>query len=269
MSIHPLTNRLLQFLRLLKPHRYIYFAEFLIGYFTVVPTAAFIADADMLLLIFISFNVLLYSGLYIVNDLIDLPRDRQHPVKKNRPIASGEIQPRTALVIAMLFILFGLLLGGWIAPAIIYFELSFLIVNLLYSTILKRIPYLDILGNAITHPLRVVFAICVFGQLKTQHWPIIVGIYIISVMLCSLKRYKELVEGGGRFRLSLRRYSRKWLIYLMVSCYPILFSLLFFARSKFVLFVVAGGTFLCLSLFLGYMTSKEPVKRMVDHILAS
>jgi 4-hydroxybenzoate polyprenyltransferase len=254
---------------LLKPQRYIHFTEFIIGYFAVVPTVAFVADAEKLLLIFVSFNVLLYSGLYIVNDLIDLPRDRQHPVKKNRPIAYGAIQPTVALVIAVLLILFGLLLGGWITPVIIYFELSFLIVNLLYSTILKRIPYLDVLGNAITHPLRVVFAICVFGQLETGHWIIIVGIFIMSVTLCSLKRYKELVEGGGRFRLSLRKYSRKWLFYLMVFCYPIMFSLLFFASSKFVLSVTAGGIFLCLTLFLGYITSVEPVKKIVDHILAS
>ncbi|MEA3310884.1 MAG: hypothetical protein U9Q76_01560, partial [candidate division WOR-3 bacterium] len=54
-------------------------------------------------------------------------------------------------------------------------------------------------------------------------------------------------------QMSIRHYSG------VKDCFP------FSASSKFVLSVMAGGTFLCLSLFLGYMTSKEPVKKMVDH----
>jgi len=49
------------------------------------------------------------SGAYFLNDLVDAPRDRLHPVKKNRAIASGEVRPVTAIIIAVILISFSII----------------------------------------------------------------------------------------------------------------------------------------------------------------
>src|SRR3990167_5111556 len=66
-----------------------------------------------LILLYLSFNLLLYTGLYMLNDVADLKQDRQHPLKRNRPIASGRMSLRTALPLSVMLIAAGLF-TGWL-----------------------------------------------------------------------------------------------------------------------------------------------------------
>jgi decaprenyl-phosphate phosphoribosyltransferase len=78
------------------------------------------------------------SAVYLVNDVFDRQADRQHPVKQNRPIASGEVSVATALVVAVALvagaIAISIWLGGWF-PAIL---IAYIGLVLLYSAVLNR-----------------------------------------------------------------------------------------------------------------------------------
>jgi 4-hydroxybenzoate polyprenyltransferase len=98
---------------------------------------------------------LISSAVYIFNDLLDVQADRQHPVKKNRPIASGSLPVPVAVVMGMLLAL-GALAGGYFLAwqfaltLLVYFALM-----LAYSKWLKHIPILDVLILAAGFVLRV------------------------------------------------------------------------------------------------------------------
>ena len=112
-----------------------------------------------LLILFAGFCAL-SSAVYIINDLADRPADRQHPVKRNRPIASGAVTPVWAVAGAALLILMAVgimvglerlvssLLGVWVVGAI------YLAINVAYSMRLKRIALVDVVLVATGYVLR-------------------------------------------------------------------------------------------------------------------
>jgi len=98
---------------------------------------------------------LVSSAVYLINDIIDAPRDRRHPFKKNRPIAAGGLPVRTALLVALFFLVCGL--GGafllntyFFFPVLVYFLLQ-----ILYSFWLREVIILDALAIAFGFILRV------------------------------------------------------------------------------------------------------------------
>jgi 4-hydroxybenzoate polyprenyltransferase len=98
---------------------------------------------------------LLSSVVYIVNDLTDIEADRQHPKKRNRPLPSGKLSVRVAVIAAVI-----LLLAALPAAFLMSFEfgllaLGYLLLNMAYSKWLKHIPILDVLVLASFYVLRV------------------------------------------------------------------------------------------------------------------
>ena len=78
-----------------------------------------IYELDLLwqgLLVFVAFS-LCASSAYLLNDLLDLPSDRHHPRKRNRPFASGQVPLLHGLALAPLLLLAGLVLGALLEPA--------------------------------------------------------------------------------------------------------------------------------------------------------
>jgi len=265
-GLHQFTIHLSHFLRLTKAPRSVTFLDFVVGYLVALPVADYVLHLPMLIAIFVAFAILLYSGLYILNDLIDLREDRRHPIRRERLVASGRIHPASAGTIAILLIVLGLALGYLISPVVLVFETVFIFINLLYSIVLKRIPFLDLFGNTITHPMRTIFAICVFGQLEPRHWPIISGISIIWLLFTAQKRYKELIEESSASSGPLRRYSRGGLLALMISGCPVLLSLIFFADSGRDVALIATGSVIYLIVLIGFAPSKGRVRRLLDYI---
>ena len=95
---------------------------------------------------FISF-CLISSAVYIINDICDSDNDKTHPTKKNRPIANGEIDKKTAIIIAILLVLFTTVTTIFSCGADfvgIFCVFTYLILNILYSLYLKNIPIVDI-----------------------------------------------------------------------------------------------------------------------------
>lgn len=95
------------------------------------------------------------SAVYIFNDLLDVEADRQHPLKKNRPIASGSLPISAALVAGVILSLSAITLGYLLAWQFALTVLAYFAMILAYSKWLKHVPILDVLILAAGFVLRV------------------------------------------------------------------------------------------------------------------
>ena len=148
------------------------------------------------------------SAVYLVNDVIDREADRSHPIKKNRAIASGEVSVATALVVAVVLVTaaaaVSVWLGGWFQAVLA----AYVFLVLLYSALLKRVVFLDVLVVAAGFVLRVVGG-AVAIDVPVSHW-ILVVTYLLALYLAMGKRRSELVLLGaeaGNHRVVLGHYT--------------------------------------------------------------
>ena len=148
------------------------------------------------------------AAVYLVNDVVDVERDRRHPVKRNRPIASGALPERHAFVLAVLATVFAVGAGVAIRePLLVLTIVVYLGESFLYSFWLKHVPFVEMVLVATGFLLRVL------GGAAATHVPL----SIWFLLVCSLgalgvaiaKRYTELTSLGGdalRHRPVMRWY---------------------------------------------------------------
>lgn len=113
---------------------------------------------------------LISSSVYIINDLLDIQADRQHPVKRNRPIASGKLPIPVAIVAAVVFVVTSLTLAYLLTPALAIIILLYFVMNLAYSKWLKHVPMLDVLIIAAGFVLRVGAGVVVINVERFSPW---------------------------------------------------------------------------------------------------
>ncbi len=95
------------------------------------------------------------SATYIINDTVDAPKDRLHPIKKNRPIASGLISERLAVFYAALFFLLSLSIAFFASEYLFYMIVGYLALQIMYSFYLKNFIIIDALTVSLGFILRV------------------------------------------------------------------------------------------------------------------
>ena len=98
---------------------------------------------------------LISSAVYLFNDIADVEADRNHPEKKFRPIASGQLPVNVAWAAALLLTVIAIPLGYLLSPSFTLILMTYLVLNLLYSRWLKHVPILDVLIIAFGFVLRV------------------------------------------------------------------------------------------------------------------
>jgi len=148
------------------------------------------------------------SAVYLVNDVLDRDADRRHPNKCNRPIAAGEISVGAALtaavVLATAAMVAAFVLGGWF-PAVLG---SYILLVVLYSAVLKRVVFIDVLVLAAGFVLRVVGG-AVAIHVPVSRWLLLCA-YLLALYLALGKRRSELAllgEGAETHREVLGRYT--------------------------------------------------------------
>jgi len=148
------------------------------------------------------------SMTYLVNDVIDRTQDREHPVKRNRPIASGRISPVRALGVAV-FLLAGALYLSTLLPLAFVGALgSYVLLTLLYSLFLKQAVFVDVLVLAAGFVLRVVGGAAAIDVMVSR-W-ILLCAFLLALYLALGKRRSELVLLGveaGEHRAVLGQYT--------------------------------------------------------------
>ena len=167
----------------------------------------------LLLIGFVAFSFVA-SSIYIINDYKDIADDRKHPVKRNRPLASGKVKKPVALVICILLFLAGNLLA-WLANPEGLFNIILVIyfaVNLAYSFGLKNIAILDILLLSMGFVFRVK-AGATIAHVDTSEWLIIMT-FLLALFMAIGKRRDDLVlkdATGSDMRKSMSGYNLEFL----------------------------------------------------------
>jgi 4-hydroxybenzoate polyprenyltransferase len=152
----------------------------------------------------------LASGVvYLINDLVDLPRDRLHPVKRLRPLAAGTLSPRRAVAAAC--VLGAATLAGSFALDLRFglIVLTYVASNLLYSFWLKHVPIIDVLVVASGFVLRVGAGVVLLTVERFSPW-LYVCMTLLALFLGFGKRRAELVllaDGANDHRRVLDGYT--------------------------------------------------------------
>lgn len=152
------------------------------------------------------------AATYVFNDLRDVEYDRQHPVRRNRPLASGEVDPATAKRLALTLAAGALLAALLLGKATLLCLLLYLAINVAYSSGLKHVPLLDVCCIAMGYVLRVLAGIYVLGDMPTA-W-ITLCTFFLALFLGFSKRRSELVTATVPHEDSrpvLRGYQRDML----------------------------------------------------------
>jgi len=160
---------------------------------------------------FISFN-LASSATYILNDLFDVQRDRSHPVKKFRPIASGALPPLVAIIELVFISCLSLALAAGINHLFLLMIIGYLVLQFSYSAGLKNFPIIDILIIATGFIMRVYAGAFVINA-HLSVW-FLLCVVSVALFLASGKRRAELnvlKDATGVTRYSLIRYPRELL----------------------------------------------------------
>jgi len=155
---------------------------------------------------------LLSSTSYLLNDIIDYPYDIKHPVKKNRPIASGKISIQHATFLVFFLTVISLLTSLFVSLPFFFLSLLFILLHFFYSLYLKKFPTFDIFSISFSFMIRAYAGEVVTGF----HIPIwlTLTIFFISLFMATIKRHAELVNHGRETRESLYRYKEHYLDFL-------------------------------------------------------
>ncbi len=141
------------------------------------------------------------SAIYIINDISDVEADRVHPIKKNRPIASGTVSIGKALIVLSVLLILDILLVFRMDPKFVIIISAYFVLNVAYSFKLKEVLLLDVFIIAAGFMLRVVggaYAI----DVRVSSWLVLCSLFI-SLFLGFAKRRGELQQAltsGGEIR---------------------------------------------------------------------
>lgn len=151
-------------------------------------------DVNLLITVlwaFISFS-LCASAVYILNDLIDIETDREHPTKKKRPLASGLMSVKTAAVLIFLLLLTSVFISiKMLSAAFLIILIIYMISTTAYSIILKQIMLIDVIILGGLYTLRIV-AGSIASRVDVSSWLLVFSMFFF-LSLAFMKRYADLI----------------------------------------------------------------------------
>lgn len=158
---------------------------------------------------------LMSSASYLLNDIVDLPYDRQHPVKKFRPIASGELPVADASFALFLLVLTSITVALSIRISLGIVITLFFLVHVAYTFYIKRYILFDIFTIAFSFMLRLLGGEIITGY----HVPVWLWLttFFFALFIASVKRHSEFVNQGTKTRAVLSQYSNELLLFLVTS----------------------------------------------------
>jgi len=132
------------------------------------------------------------STIYIINDLVDIERDRQHPKKKYRALPSGQLPIRLAVAAAIIIPFVVVLVAFLYSPYYAGILLLYIVLNILYSFRLKHVVIIDVMTITVGYVLRVAGGVLVIHVAKFSPWLYAVTA-LFALFLAISKRRQELV----------------------------------------------------------------------------
>ena len=206
---------------------------------------------------------LVASSNYVLNELLDGPRDRMHPVKRFRPVPSGQVIPAVAyaewLMLAVVGVSLAWSLNRWFFAS----ALSLWVMGVLYNVPpirTKEWPYLDVLSESINNPIRLFLGWFALIPDRVPPLSLALSYWMIGAFFMAMKRYAEYrnigdPEVAAAYRHSFRYYNEERLLVSLVfyatTC--ALFAGIFIVRYhlELILFVPFGAGLFAYYLKLG------------------
>ncbi len=158
-------------------------------------------------MVFVAF-CFISSTVYVINDIVDIKEDRNHPSKRLRPLAAGTATVPAAAMLAALLMAAGLVLGWLVSPAVLAILLGYVVMNFAYSLHLKHVVILDVFIIAAGFMLRILAGTLGVGIPPSQ-WLLLCGL-MVTLFLGFTKRRAELIalnESKSDHRRVLEHYS--------------------------------------------------------------
>jgi 4-hydroxybenzoate polyprenyltransferase len=149
------------------------------------------------------------STVYIINDLADIEKDKQHPKKKRRALPSGQLKPWFAVLSAVAILAVSLPLSFWLDPYFGLIIVTYLLLNLAYSFFLKNVVIIDVMIVAAGFVLRVAAGVVVAEAERFSPWLYVCTIFLALFMAIGKRRHElsYLAEGANSHRKSLDHYT--------------------------------------------------------------
>lgn len=158
------------------------------------------------------------SAIYIINDIRDCEKDRLHPTKCKRPIASGAVAISRAMILALALVVVAVLCNlPVLQPLALLLLASYFVLNLAYSFGLKNVPIVDIAILAAGFVIRVIYG-ALLTDITISNW-LYLAVFALSFYMALGKRRGELVNvGDGPTRAVLKAYPLDFLNRGMTMC---------------------------------------------------
>src|ERR1700676_150489 len=161
---------------------------------------------------------------YVINEVLDAPFDRLHPVKKNRPAAQGLIVSWVAYTQWLAMMAAGVGIGFLVSPRFALVAVALWIMGCLYNfppVRTKDVPYLDVLTESVNNPLRMLLGWYAVTSVLVPPVSLLLSYWMIGCYFMALKRLSELSEirnraVAGAYRASFRHYTTETLLVSVV-----------------------------------------------------
>jgi 4-hydroxybenzoate polyprenyltransferase len=156
---------------------------------------------------------LISSVVYIINDIADADADRQHPTKRNRPIAAGKLSIQTAWTVAIILLLVAFPTAYWLSHTFALIALLYLVFNLAYSKWIKHVVLLDIIVLASFYVIRVAAGVALINVERFSPWIYIFTTFLALLMGTGKRRAElsEIADGPNAQRRVLDGYTLRFL----------------------------------------------------------
>lgn len=153
---------------------------------------------------------LVSSAVYVFNDLKDAPQDRVHPIKKNRPIASGAVGSGRAWGVALILLAAGLGGAGRLGPELLAVLGAYLALQVVYTLGLKRLALVDVIVIALGFVLRALAGAVVI-HVKISPWLLICAMMLALFLGLCKRRHEKVNLAGMGTRAALDGYDERLL----------------------------------------------------------
>lgn len=224
-------EKLKQLIIIMRPYQYVK------NIFIFAPAffAMKITDINIiqsLIVVFILFSIMC-SSVYIFNDIMDRDLDLTHPTKQFRPIASGKISIKIAVLLSIVLLTMG---GGGVIY--LYYNLftpllCYLILNILYTIKLKSIPILDIFIIASGFVIRLYIGSFII-DIEPSHWIVIVT-FLLALFLALAKRRDDVIIYENSMKImrpNIQGYNKQFLdIAMSISASIVMLSYILYTIS--------------------------------------
>jgi 4-hydroxybenzoate polyprenyltransferase len=191
------------------------------------------------------------SSYYIINDLKDIKKDKNHPEKYKRPIASGRISKSVAILVSLLLFIDSLALAFFLSPGFFLFVLLLFLSSQLYNFFLREVAFFDIIIISANFIIRAVSGIFLLNIQVS--YLLILCAFFISIFLVSGKRISEIsIEKLEDYRKSLQKEHKETLnlmATISVASVIIFFSIYSIMSSQLLLLITLPISFYMILLY--------------------